>query len=86
MNISSIESIDSPKQREFDLSVRNAHRVHVTDKDGTKHIALHVDKQTTYTFRCKTEEIRDEWVKQLHKSLQVSVNNVLLELYETDEE
>ena len=82
LDISAIERIEAYKQREFHVAVRNAHRVHVKGKGGKKQIALHVDKETTYAFRCKTTDIRDQWVLQLNKSMDASVKNVLLELYE----
>ena len=82
MDITSIETIDTNKKREFDVCVRNAHRVHVKFKDGKKHVASHVNKQITYTFRFKTTQIRDQWITQLHESLDQSVKHVLSELYQ----
>ena len=82
VDITSIETIDTNKEREFDVCVRNGHRVDVKFKDDKKHVASHVNKQITYTFRFKTTQIRDQWITQLHESLDQSVKHVLSELYQ----
>ena len=81
INISAIERMEAHKKREFVVIVRNAHHVHIKDKDGAKHHALHVDKEKTYSFRCKTEDDRDKWLLKLNKCMDASIKSVLLQLY-----
>ena len=82
LDISAIERTEARKKNEFNVIVRNAHHVHVKDTNGKKHLALHVDKEKTYTFRCKNTDSRDKWLRQLNKSIDASIKNVLFDLYE----
>ena len=85
INISAIERLEAHKKREFGIVVRNAHHVHIRDKDGHKHHALHVDKEKTYVFRCKIEDDRDKWMIKINKSIDTSIKNVLIHLYKGSE-